>query len=67
MSVTKTSRNFAEGVNRTSHENVTKVCFGRDLAAAVAQVDLSDSEAAAWLKDLHDGRSSLRAPSDKWQ
>ena len=44
-----------------------KVCVGRDLAAVLAQADLSDPEAAAWRKDLQDARETLKAPPDKWQ
>ena len=44
-----------------------KVCRGRDLAAVVAQADLSDSEAAAWRQDLQGARKTLVAPADKWR
>jgi antitoxin (DNA-binding transcriptional repressor) of toxin-antitoxin stability system len=42
-----------------------KVCVGRDLAEALAKVDLSEAEAAAWQRDLHTARKMLTSPSDK--
>ena len=44
-----------------------KVCTGRDLAEALASVELSLAEAQAWHKDLTAGRRKLAAPVDKWQ
>jgi antitoxin (DNA-binding transcriptional repressor) of toxin-antitoxin stability system len=40
---------------------------GRELAAALAKVKLSDEEFAAWRRDLEDARKTLIAPVDKWQ
>jgi len=44
-----------------------KVCTGRDLAEAVAKVELSVEEARRWHKDLATARRGLTAPGDKWQ
>ena len=44
-----------------------KVCLGRDLAAALAKVKLSEDEAAAWNRDLRAARKALRTPADKWR
>ncbi|MGE3309244.1 MAG: type II toxin-antitoxin system Phd/YefM family antitoxin [Limisphaerales bacterium] len=44
-----------------------KRCTGRDLAEAVARVDLSDEEARGWNRALLSARATLKAPSDKWQ
>lgn len=44
-----------------------RVCVGRDLAEALAKVALSEAEAAAWRRDLHTGRKTLKSPADKWQ
>jgi hypothetical protein len=42
-----------------------KVCFGRDLAEALAKTSLSESEARAWHRDLKAGRRRLKAPRNK--
>lgn len=44
-----------------------KVCTGRDLAEALAQASLPESEARAWRKDLRAARKRLEAPADKWR
>jgi antitoxin (DNA-binding transcriptional repressor) of toxin-antitoxin stability system len=44
-----------------------KVCVGRDLAEALAKVDLSKAEAAAWRRDLQTARKTLESPADKWR
>jgi antitoxin (DNA-binding transcriptional repressor) of toxin-antitoxin stability system len=44
-----------------------KTCTGRSLAEALAQIELSDEEAAIWRHDLQTGRKSLKAPIDKWR
>jgi len=44
-----------------------KVCFGRDLAAALARVRLPKSEARAWRRDLRAARKFLQAPADRWR
>jgi len=44
-----------------------KVCVGRDLAEALATVDLPESEAKAWHRDLQAARKVLKAPADKWR
>jgi len=40
---------------------------GRELAAALARVKLSDEEFAAWRSDLEAARKILIPPVDKWQ
>jgi len=42
-------------------------CTGAELAEALAQVDLSEEEARAWLKDLRGARKALRPPKDRWR
>jgi prevent-host-death family protein len=44
-----------------------KSCTGRELAAALRKVDLSESEARAWHRDLTASRKALKPPSDKWR
>jgi antitoxin (DNA-binding transcriptional repressor) of toxin-antitoxin stability system len=44
-----------------------KVCVGRDLAEALAGVQLTEDEARAWGRDLKAGRKTLKALSNKWQ
>jgi hypothetical protein len=44
-----------------------KVCSGRDLAAALANIELSTADAKAWRRDLKAARKHLKAPADKWQ
>jgi prevent-host-death family protein len=44
-----------------------KVCTGRELAAALAHVELSPAEAVAWGKDLGKARKALKSPDDKWR
>jgi antitoxin (DNA-binding transcriptional repressor) of toxin-antitoxin stability system len=44
-----------------------KVCAGRDLAKALAKAELTEAEAAAWNRDLHTARKTLKAPTDKWR
>jgi antitoxin (DNA-binding transcriptional repressor) of toxin-antitoxin stability system len=44
-----------------------KVCRGRDLAEVLAKTQLSSGEAAAWHRDLNEGRKTLRNPADKWR
>jgi prevent-host-death family protein len=43
------------------------VCTGRDLAEALAEVELSESDARAWRRDLLTARKRLKAPVNKWQ
>jgi antitoxin (DNA-binding transcriptional repressor) of toxin-antitoxin stability system len=40
---------------------------GREVAAALAKVRLSDEEFATWRRDLEAARKTLIAPVDKWQ
>ena len=44
-----------------------KRCLGRDLARALAKVELPEQEARAWRRDLRANRKALRTPSDKWR
>jgi antitoxin (DNA-binding transcriptional repressor) of toxin-antitoxin stability system len=44
-----------------------KVCAGRDLAEALAETGLPESEARAWRRDLRAARRRLKAPADKWR
>jgi prevent-host-death family protein len=44
-----------------------KICSGKELAEALADIELTTSDAIAWRKDLAKGRKSLKAPTNKWQ
>jgi antitoxin (DNA-binding transcriptional repressor) of toxin-antitoxin stability system len=44
-----------------------RVCVGRDLVEALAKVDLPESEAKAWRRDLQAARKVLEAPGNKWR
>jgi antitoxin (DNA-binding transcriptional repressor) of toxin-antitoxin stability system len=44
-----------------------KGCTGPELAAALRKVDLSESEAKAWHRDLMAARRALKPPKDKWR
>jgi antitoxin (DNA-binding transcriptional repressor) of toxin-antitoxin stability system len=44
-----------------------KVCVGRDLAEALAKVDLPETEAVAWHRDLHTARKMLKSPVNRWR
>ena len=44
-----------------------KRCTGEELADALADVNLSASEARAWHGDLKAARKKLKPPIDKWQ
>lgn len=44
-----------------------KHCTGKELAEALAEVDLSPEDAKAWYDDLQQARKSLRPPEDKWR
>jgi prevent-host-death family protein len=44
-----------------------KGCTGPELAAALRKVDLSESEARAWHRDLVAARKALKPPRDKWR
>jgi len=43
------------------------VCTGRDLARALAEVQLSAEEAKTWSRDLKKARKFLKPPVDKWR
>ncbi len=47
--------------------NVDKVCTGRDLAALLASINLTDSELKAWRRDLVASRKALKGAEDKWR
>jgi len=44
-----------------------KVCLGRELAAALAEVELPEDEARAWRRDSLTGRKTLKAPANRWR
>jgi antitoxin (DNA-binding transcriptional repressor) of toxin-antitoxin stability system len=44
-----------------------KICAGRDLAGALAKIELAEDEATAWHRDLQTARKTLKTPADKWQ
>jgi antitoxin (DNA-binding transcriptional repressor) of toxin-antitoxin stability system len=44
-----------------------KACTGRDLAAALAEVELSVDNAKAWQRDLRRARKVLKAPVNRWR
>ena len=44
-----------------------KVCTGRDLAEALARIELTSEDAKAWRRDLQAARRTLKAPADKWR
>ena len=44
-----------------------KVCYGRDLARLLENLELPPREARAWRRDLRAGRKILKAPVDKWR
>jgi antitoxin (DNA-binding transcriptional repressor) of toxin-antitoxin stability system len=44
-----------------------KVCLGRDLAAALAKVRLTDRDSRSWRRDLHASRETLKHPDNKWK
>jgi antitoxin (DNA-binding transcriptional repressor) of toxin-antitoxin stability system len=44
-----------------------KACFGRDLAEALAETELSTDEARGWRHDVRTARKTLRPPADKWR
>ncbi|MBM3878107.1 MAG: hypothetical protein FJ387_00035 [Verrucomicrobia bacterium] len=42
-------------------------CTGRDLAEALARVELTSKEASGWHRNLVAARDTLKTPADKWQ
>ena len=44
-----------------------KICLGRDLAEALAKIELPTNEAKAWHRDLQAARKTLKAPVDRWR
>jgi hypothetical protein len=44
-----------------------KVCFGRDLAEALAKTKLAPEEVSAWHHELQAARKTLKVPADKWR
>jgi hypothetical protein len=78
ITVTEAARNFADCANRAHYQNVTFVllkngqpfaCLVPDseLAEALARINLPESEATAWHRDLKAARKSLKAPADNWR
>jgi prevent-host-death family protein len=47
--------------------NKEKVCSGRDLAAVLSTVRLTDDESNAWRRDLQISRKTLKSLEDKWK
>ena len=41
-----------------------KVCVGRDLAEALANIDLPNGEARVWRRDLRNAGKTLQAPDN---
>lgn len=54
-------------VARLVPQNEEKVCAGRDLAEALAGMELPEAEARAWHRDMSAARKVLKAPVTKWQ
>jgi prevent-host-death family protein len=44
-----------------------KACTGPELAEALRKVDLSESEARAWHRDLVAARKVLKPPNNRWR
>jgi antitoxin (DNA-binding transcriptional repressor) of toxin-antitoxin stability system len=44
-----------------------KVCLGRDLAATLAKVRLTDRDSRSWRRDLQASRESVNKPENKWK
>lgn len=44
-----------------------KVCLGRDLAATLAKVRLTDGDSRSWRRDLQASRENLNKPENKWK
>jgi prevent-host-death family protein len=44
----------------------TKSCTGKELAAALSKVKLTEKEAAAWRRDLKEARKNLIPQKNKW-
>jgi len=53
-------------VARIVPEKKKKPSTGREIAAALANVRLTDEESAAWRADLEEARKSLIPQKDKW-
>ena len=47
--------------------NKEKVCSGRELAAILNTVRLSDSKSKAWHRDLKASRKTLKGLKDTWK
>jgi prevent-host-death family protein len=54
-------------VARIVPEKEKKRCTGPELAEALREVDLSESDAKAWYRDLIAARKTLKPPKDKWR
>jgi antitoxin (DNA-binding transcriptional repressor) of toxin-antitoxin stability system len=54
-------------VARLVPDKADKVCEGRHLAEALAEVELPESEARDWHRDLSAARKTLKAPVNKWR
>jgi antitoxin (DNA-binding transcriptional repressor) of toxin-antitoxin stability system len=54
-------------VARLVPDTEEKVCAGRELAEALAGVELPEGEAKAWRRDLAAARRTLKTPVMRWQ
>jgi antitoxin (DNA-binding transcriptional repressor) of toxin-antitoxin stability system len=54
-------------VARLTPDPGNKVCAGRQLADALAGINLPESEAKEWDRDLLASRKTLVAPGNKWR
>ena len=43
-----------------------KVCTGAELAAVLAETQLTRAEASVWRRDLRAARKSLKPPANRW-
>jgi antitoxin (DNA-binding transcriptional repressor) of toxin-antitoxin stability system len=43
------------------------LCRGKDLAEALAQAEITPSEARAWHRDLKSARKRLKPPRTEWE
>lgn len=44
---------------------IEKICTGKELAEAIAEVDLSPTDALAWRKDVLNARKAIKIVEDK--
>jgi antitoxin (DNA-binding transcriptional repressor) of toxin-antitoxin stability system len=51
---------------RLAPDTDEKICFGRDLAAVLEAVSLTEQEAGRWGRDLRRAKKTLKSPVNKW-